>query len=136
MVVTKITLDKNDEGALYNAHASSIFLSLYISHGICRIRIRIPFKGGIRVCLVFSELTAKEVFMKGKWKIAMAVTVIAALILVACGAMAVETEKKAKSPKQQAQQEKMKACNADAKTKGLKGDERKKFMSECLKASS
>ncbi|OGT11508.1 MAG: PsiF repeat-containing protein [Gallionellales bacterium RIFCSPHIGHO2_02_FULL_57_16] len=32
-----------------------------------------------------------------------------------------------------AQQDKMKACNADAKTKGLKGDERKKFMSTCLK---
>jgi hypothetical protein len=27
----------------------------------------------------------------------------------------------------------MKTCNADAKTKELKGDERKKFMSECLK---
>ena len=32
------------------------------------------------------------------------------------------------------QQNKMKTCNADAKTKELKGDERKKFMSECLKA--
>ena len=31
------------------------------------------------------------------------------------------------------QQDKMKNCNADAKTKDLKGDERKKFMSECLK---
>ncbi len=31
------------------------------------------------------------------------------------------------------QQEKMKACNADPKAKALKGDERKKFMSECLK---
>jgi hypothetical protein len=30
------------------------------------------------------------------------------------------------------QQEKMKSCNADAKTKALKGAERKKFMSECL----
>ena len=26
----------------------------------------------------------------------------------------------------------MKACNADAGNKALKGDERKKFMSECL----
>jgi uncharacterized membrane protein len=33
-----------------------------------------------------------------------------------------------------AQQDKMKACNADAKTKDLKGDERKKFMKECLSA--
>ncbi len=31
------------------------------------------------------------------------------------------------------QQEKMKSCNAEAKAKGLKGDERKKFMSSCLK---
>ena len=30
------------------------------------------------------------------------------------------------------QQEKMKTCNADAGKKKLKGDERKKFMSECL----
>lgn len=73
--------------------------------------------------------------MKRKMKIAMVVTVIAALILVAFGALAANAEKKAASPKQQAQQEKMKACSADAKTKGLKGDERKKFMSECLKAT-
>ena len=33
-----------------------------------------------------------------------------------------------------AQQNKMKTCNADAKTKDLKGDDRKKFMSDCLKA--
>ncbi|MFZ2301839.1 MAG: PsiF family protein [Gallionella sp.] len=32
-----------------------------------------------------------------------------------------------------AQQGKMKTCNAEAKTKELKGDERKKFMSDCLK---
>lgn len=31
------------------------------------------------------------------------------------------------------QQDKMKNCNADAKSKALKGDERKKFMSTCLK---
>ncbi|TAN71751.1 MAG: hypothetical protein EPN14_11430, partial [Gallionella sp.] len=31
------------------------------------------------------------------------------------------------------QQDKMKACNADAKAKDLKGDDRKKFMSACLK---
>lgn len=31
------------------------------------------------------------------------------------------------------QQDKMKGCSADAKTKGLKGDERKAFMSACLK---
>ena len=36
---------------------------------------------------------------------------------------------------QQAQQDKMKSCNADATTKTLKGDERKAFMSTCLKAA-
>ncbi len=30
------------------------------------------------------------------------------------------------------QQEKMKTCNAEAKTKELKGDERKAFMKSCL----
>jgi hypothetical protein len=30
------------------------------------------------------------------------------------------------------QQEKMKTCNAQASQKGLKGDERKTFMSKCL----
>jgi hypothetical protein len=34
------------------------------------------------------------------------------------------------------QQEKMKTCNADAAKKDLKGDERKKFMSECLSAAA
>ncbi|MBK4991625.1 MULTISPECIES: PsiF family protein [Pseudomonas] len=32
-----------------------------------------------------------------------------------------------------AQQEKMKTCNADASAKSLKGDERKAYMSTCLK---
>lgn len=31
------------------------------------------------------------------------------------------------------QRDKMKSCNADAKSKGLAGDERKSFMSSCLK---
>ncbi|MCP8464688.1 PsiF family protein [Pseudomonas sp. ZM23] len=35
-----------------------------------------------------------------------------------------------------AQQDKMKTCNADATAKALKGDERKAFMSTCLKAGS
>ncbi len=35
-----------------------------------------------------------------------------------------------------AQQNKMKTCNADAKTKDLKGDERKAFMSSCLSAKA
>ena len=32
-----------------------------------------------------------------------------------------------------AQQEKMKTCNAEATAQTLKGDERKAFMSDCLK---
>ena len=35
-----------------------------------------------------------------------------------------------------AQQEKMKTCNAEAKTKALKGPERRKFMSTCLKGDA
>lgn len=35
-----------------------------------------------------------------------------------------------------AQQGKMKTCNADAKTKDLKGEERKSFMKECLSAKA
>ena len=35
-----------------------------------------------------------------------------------------------------AQQQKMKSCNAQASKKDLKGDERKAFMSDCLKADS
>ena len=49
-------------------------------------------------------------------------------------ALAADQEKKAPSPAQLAQQQKMKSCNAEAGKKALKGDERKKFMSQCLKA--
>ncbi|WP_303785721.1 PsiF family protein [Azovibrio restrictus] len=38
------------------------------------------------------------------------------------------------SPAQKAQQEKMKACNQEARDKALKGDERKAFMKTCLSA--
>jgi hypothetical protein len=37
------------------------------------------------------------------------------------------------SPAQDRQQNKMKACNAEAGKKELKGDERRAFMSNCLK---
>lgn len=53
---------------------------------------------------------------------------------VVFAAQATDSGKKAPSPAQKAQQDKMKSCNAEAKTKALKGDERKKFMSDCLKA--
>jgi hypothetical protein len=48
-------------------------------------------------------------------------------ILLACAAVAFGAQA---TP----QQDKMKACNADAKTKDLNGDERKAFMKECLAA--
>lgn len=51
----------------------------------------------------------------------------------AAGASAATPATPATPAASSAQQDKMKACNADAKTKGLKGDERKKFMSACLK---
>jgi len=35
--------------------------------------------------------------------------------------------------KKTTQQDKMTACNKDASAKGLEGDDRKKFMSSCLK---
>jgi len=46
-----------------------------------------------------------------------------------------KTEKKAavEGKKLTPQQEKMSFCSKDAKAKGLKGEERKKFMSECLR---
>ena len=35
---------------------------------------------------------------------------------------------------QETQQDKMKRCNAEAREKSLKGDERRAFMSACLKS--
>jgi type IV secretory pathway VirB10-like protein len=46
---------------------------------------------------------------------------------------AVKSEKKEPSPAQIKQREKMKTCSAEAGKQELKGDERKKFMSTCLK---
>jgi invasion protein IalB len=61
-------------------------------------------------------------------------SIIAALCLAfAASSVAVAAEKKAPSPKQQAQQQRMKDCNKQAGEKKLKGDARKKFMSGCLK---
>jgi hypothetical protein len=65
------------------------------------------------------------------------VIAIAALVFASAPSFAADkTEKEAKpvSPAQQAQRERMKACNAEAGKQQLKGDERKTFMSGCLKA--
>jgi hypothetical protein len=56
------------------------------------------------------------------------------LVAVAIPALAQDTTKQP-SAAQQAQQQKMTDCNAQAKTKGLTGDDRKKFMSQCLSAA-
>jgi len=45
----------------------------------------------------------------------------------------VEKKAAADGKKLTPQQEKMSFCSKDAKAKGLKGEERKKFMSECLR---
>ena len=54
-------------------------------------------------------------------------TLVAAFSLLAASAHAADGAKSG-------QQTKMKTCNAEAKTKALKGAERRAFMSECLKA--
>ena len=44
-----------------------------------------------------------------------------------------QDKKKESSEKQKAQQARMKDCNKQAADKKVKGDDRKKFMSACLK---
>ena len=41
--------------------------------------------------------------------------------------------KQARAPAPGSQQDKMRTCNAEAKQKALKGDERRSFMSACLR---
>ncbi|HEY4900556.1 MAG TPA: PsiF family protein [Terriglobales bacterium] len=60
------------------------------------------------------------------------ISLVLALAMLAVPVMAQET--KQPSAAQAAQQQKMTDCNAQAKTKNLAGDERKKFMSSCLSA--
>ena len=52
----------------------------------------------------------------------------AMLSMALAGTVQAATEKKEVTP----QQQKMKDCNAEAKSKALKGDERKTFMKGCL----
>ena len=59
-----------------------------------------------------------------------ATALVASLCLVHATGFAADP----KSADKSGQQNRMKTCNADAKAKNLKGDERKAFMSECLKA--
>jgi len=56
-----------------------------------------------------------------------------ALALAAFALSAYATDdKKADDKKPAGQQSKMSQCNTEAKDKGMKGDERKAFMKECL----
>ena len=59
------------------------------------------------------------------------------MLIAACIALpfAAVAQDKTQEKKMTPQQEKMAACNKDAGTKSLKGDERKKFMSDCMKAA-
>ena len=64
-----------------------------------------------------------------------AMIAVAVLVFSAGHSLAAEKETNAPTPAQQAQRERMKSCNADAAKQELKGDERKKFMSGCLKSA-
>lgn len=65
------------------------------------------------------------------------ISLLALSLAVAIGANFAHAEELGKSGKPlTAQQSKMKTCNADAKSQALKGDERKAFMSSCLKGSA
>ena len=64
--------------------------------------------------------------LKTMYSLALAV----ALSFGSCAAFAQDASKTGKPLT--AQQEKMKSCNADAKTKALTGDARKTFMKTCL----
>jgi hypothetical protein len=58
---------------------------------------------------------------------------LVAMVLVVMWSVGTVHAENAKSPAQTAQQQKMKLCNQQAKEQKLKGDERKAFMSQCLK---
>ena len=57
-----------------------------------------------------------------------------ALVASLCLAHAASFAADPKQADKPSQQSRMKTCNADAKAKSLKGDERKAFMSDCLKS--
>ena len=60
-------------------------------------------------------------------------TLIAALCLAALALPSYAQDKKEPSAAQKKQQERMKSCNERAGLQKLQGDERKEFMSSCLK---
>jgi hypothetical protein len=73
--------------------------------------------------------------MKIRLPYVMACAAVASLFLLPAHAAEDDDDKEKRQPTaaQTAQQAKMKTCNAEAGKKGLKGDERRAFMSACLK---
>ncbi len=63
------------------------------------------------------------------------IAVVLTLAALTAPATAQEDTDPVKEKPVTAQQQKMKHCNAEAKSKSLKGEERKKFMSTCLSKS-
>ncbi len=63
-------------------------------------------------------------------------TFLATMLVVLVALSGVSVAYAADEKKPTAQQEKMKACNAQAGEKKLEGDARKAFMSECLKGGA
>ena len=63
-----------------------------------------------------------------------AIAMLCFLLATSPLALAQDKVKREPSEKQKAQQQRMKDCNV--KAKGIKGDERKQFMSTCLKGKA
>ena len=59
---------------------------------------------------------------------------VAAVLMLAAGQTAI-AQTATSTAHTNSQQEKMKTCNADANTKGLKGADRQAFMKSCLSGS-
>jgi hypothetical protein len=76
---------------------------------------------------VFPTTTKKEETMK------ITIALVAALIFAAFAVQAADQGKKSAST---VQTERMRFCNAEAKRIGLKGDDRKIFMNDCLGVSA
>ena len=62
-----------------------------------------------------------------------AMTPIRVVLALSCAALLSPWAAQAQDRPLTAQQERMKSCNAEARGKQLKGDERRQFMSACLK---
>jgi psiF repeat len=89
------------------------------SHGALELTCRLRARHG----------PYRRVLMRvSKWLVA-----VGATLSIGAG-QAILADTPSESPQLNSQQQKMKECAADAKAKGVKGDERKSFMSSCLSA--